>query len=118
MVDAVKTGIRTYVITVDEATNTVLKTQEEDPNSGHRIEVVNLDLKTQAAPHVATGVPAGFVPSAIIWVGGPAGTVVTQGGQESATVRGLATIVPSPTSISPSPPTTPPAPKPPPAQAW
>jgi hypothetical protein len=33
------TGIRVYILTVDSETNTVLKTEEEDPNTGHRTEL-------------------------------------------------------------------------------
>jgi hypothetical protein len=33
------TGVRVYILTVDSETNTVLKTEEEDPNTGHRTEL-------------------------------------------------------------------------------
>src|SRR6266487_7053754 len=33
------TGIRVYILTLDSETNTVLKTEEEDPNTGHRTEL-------------------------------------------------------------------------------
>lgn len=70
------TGVRVYVITVDEATNQVLKTEEEDPNTGKRAPT-----QLSQAPAVGPGVPAGFVPSVIIWVGGG---VAVQGITEGA----------------------------------
>lgn len=33
------TGVRVYILTVDSETNTLLKTEEEDPNTGHRTEL-------------------------------------------------------------------------------
>jgi hypothetical protein len=33
------TGVRVYILTVDSETNTVLKTEEVDPNTGRRTEL-------------------------------------------------------------------------------
>ena len=65
------TGVRVYILTVDSETNTVLKTEEEDPKTGHRTE---LAPSFQAVPAQYTapqiGIPAGFVLSIVILVGG------------------------------------------------
>jgi len=65
------TGVRVYILTVDSETNTVLKTEEEDPNTGHRTELAP-SFQTVPAQHPApqTAIPVGFVPSIVILVGG------------------------------------------------
>jgi hypothetical protein len=65
------TGVRVYVLTVDSETNTVLKCEEEDPNTGHRAEP-GPDFKGVPAQYAApeTLIPPGFVPSIVILVGG------------------------------------------------
>jgi hypothetical protein len=64
-------GVRVYVLTVDSETNTVLKCEEEDPNTGHRAELdPNSKVVPTQCPAPATLIPAGFVPSIVILVGG------------------------------------------------
>lgn len=65
------TGVRVYVLTVDSETNTVLKCEEEDPNTGHRAELdPNSKVFPAHYPAPETLIPAGFVPSVVILVGG------------------------------------------------
>jgi hypothetical protein len=68
------TGVRVYILTVDSETNTVLKTEEEDPNTGHRTEMASSFQAVSAQyPAAQTVIPAGFVPSVVILVGGQPG---------------------------------------------
>ena len=65
------TGIRVYILTVDSETNTVLKTEEEDPNTGHRTELApSFQAVPAQYPAPQTAIPAGFVPSIVTLVGG------------------------------------------------
>ena len=65
------TGIRVYILTVDSETNTVLKTEEEDPNTGHRTELApSFQAVPAQYPAPQTAIPVGFVPSIVILVGG------------------------------------------------
>ena len=65
------TGVRVFILTVDSETNTVLKCEEEDPNTGHRTELdPNFKLVPAQYPAPQTAIPAGFVPSIVILVGG------------------------------------------------
>jgi hypothetical protein len=65
------TGIRVYILTVDSETNTVLKTEEEDPNTGHRTELApSFQAVSAQYPAPQTAIPVGFVPSIVILVGG------------------------------------------------
>jgi hypothetical protein len=65
------TGVRVYVLTVDSETNTVLKCEEEDPNTGNRAELdPNFKVVPARFPAPETLIPAGFVPSIVILVGG------------------------------------------------
>ena len=117
---AKKTGVKVYVLTVDSETHAVLKTEEEDPNTGKRAEA-QVDFVQAGA---AGGLPSGFVPSVVIWVGGGAAVVQQAPGGLGAqfapqTVIGQAGIVPTlPRPPLPQPPrvtsvVTPKPPKPP-----
>jgi hypothetical protein len=65
------TGVRVYILTVDSETNTVLKTEEEDPNTGRRTELASSFQAVPAQyPAPQTAIPVGFVPSIVILVGG------------------------------------------------
>jgi hypothetical protein len=101
------TGVRVYVITVDSETNTVLKCEEEDPNTRHRTELdPNFKVVPIQYPAPETPIPAGFVPSIVILVGGqvPAMSQGLQGGEQ------MKHLVRSPTPPTPTP-TPRPAPK-------
>jgi hypothetical protein len=70
------TGVRVYILTVDSETNTVLKCQEQDPNTGQRTELdPNFELVPVQYPPPETLIPAGFVPSIVILVGGQVSAV-------------------------------------------
>jgi len=72
------TGVRVYVLTVDSETNTVLKCEEEDPNTLHRTELdPNFKVVPAQHPVLETPIPAGFVPSIVILVGGQ-GSAISQ----------------------------------------
>jgi hypothetical protein len=64
------TGVRVYVLTVDSENN-VLKYEEEDPNTHQRTELdPNFKVVPTQYPVPETPIPAGFVPSIVILVGG------------------------------------------------
>jgi hypothetical protein len=77
------TGVRVYVLTVDSETNTVLKCEEEDPNTGHRAELdPNSKVVPAQYPAPETLIPAGFVPSVVILVGGQVSAISQSSGRE------------------------------------
>ncbi len=61
------TGVRVYILTVDSETNTVLKTEEEDPNTGHRTELAPSfqAVPPKAVPAPRPPVPPGTPPRAV-----------------------------------------------------
>ena len=70
------TGVRVYVLTVDPETNSVLKFEEEDPNTHHRTELdANFKVVPAQYPVPEIPIPAGFVPSIVILVGGQVSAV-------------------------------------------
>jgi len=70
------TGVRVYVLTVDSETNTVVKCEEEDPNTRDRTEVAqNFKVVPAQYPVPEITIPAGFVPSIVILVGGQVSSV-------------------------------------------
>ncbi len=107
------TGVRVYVTTVDEETWTILKVEEEDPNTGARVEVqANVNspvLQTTGASGGASNWPLGFVPSAIILIGGQGAPMMYSQMPEGS---GLGGCIPRPMPLLP-PPHPPAPPKPP-----
>jgi len=105
------TGIRVYILTVDSETNTVLKTEEEDPNTGHRTELApSFQAVPAQYPALQTAIPGGFVPSIVILgagqpVVGPTSIICTAPTIEANSPK------PTPPTPTPSPPPrTPPTP--------
>jgi hypothetical protein len=126
-----KSGVRVYVVTVDAETSAVLKTEEEDPNSGKRKEIPPETMALahdEATRHYATEesawLPAGFQVAAMVVVGTPisgvTGDVVAETLMASAATGPLNPPIlphpinpPRPAPTQPKPPHSPaPAPKP------
>jgi len=117
------TGVRIFIMTVDAETNQLLKTQEENPNTGKRTEV-EVEARQQAAeafhsfaPAPAQGLPPGFIPSVVIYVGGSAASA----GSGVSALGGIIPVVPHlppppkpqvTTVVTPKPTPTPTTPKP------
>ena len=70
-----KTGVKIYVMTVDEETGEVLKREEEDPNTGERTDslfelAVEDQQESKINQNYGGALPPNFVPSVVILVGG------------------------------------------------
>jgi hypothetical protein len=108
------TGIRVYILTVDSETNTVLKTEEEDPNTGHRTELApSFQAVPAQYPAPQTAIPAGFVPSIVTLVGGQPVAGPTSIISAAPTYEWHPPVVPPPPPPT-GPPKAVPAPRPPP----
>lgn len=75
-----ESDVTVYVVTVDNKSGETLRTEIEDPKTGERIEIDTTTQTDQQSQAISTGqymqLPTGFIPSAVIVVGG--GNVVTQ----------------------------------------